>query len=128
MAGESASLSLNALVEREAGNNRKIAEIEAELEILKHDNKRIADALSLAKDMGFSIPTAAPEEPAEPKTLPDMIFAALSQNGALTSGEVIETIKVNWNESINPENVRPTLWRLVQAGRLKKRGDRYDLP
>jgi hypothetical protein len=52
----------------------------------------------------------------------------LSQNGALTSGEVIETIKVNWNESINPENVRPTLWRLVQAGRLKKRGDRYDLP
>jgi hypothetical protein len=56
------------------------------------------------------------------------IFSALSQNGALTSGEVIETIKVNWNESINPENVRPTLWRLVQAGRLKKRGDRYDLP
>ena len=125
MAGESSTLSLNALIEREAANNRKIAQLKTELDTVEHDNKRVADALALLREMGLA--PADQGEP-EPKTLPDMISAALTEKGPLTGNEIIETIRANWKEDINPENVRPTLWRLLHTDRLKKKGDRYDLP
>ena len=128
MGMDSLPSTLSALVEREAENSRRIAETRATLERLETENKRIADALALLKEIG-AIPADAKVGDATPKTLPDMIFAAIEQNGSpQTGGEILEFIKANWQPEMDPNYVRPTLWRLAKNNRLKKRGDRYDLP
>ncbi len=44
------------------------------------------------------------------------------------SAELIRIIRERWKPKFTADNVRPTLWRMVKQGRLKKRGSLYTMP
>ena len=115
---------VSALVAREASNNGKIAELQGRIDELVKDNQQIADALSLLREVG-GIGHSAQQAPT---TVPDMIVRVLQDEGPMSANLIIGAIKGHWKPDIDPNNVRPTLWRLVQADRLRKRGELYELP
>jgi hypothetical protein len=113
-----------ALVAREASNNGKIAELQARIDELVKDNQRIADALSLLREVGGIGPYAEQA----PTTVPEMIVRVIRDEGPMSANLIIGSIKGQWKPDVDPNNVRPVLWRLVNERRLRKRGELYELP
>jgi len=70
---------------------------------------------------------------ADGPTLPQMVFTMLGEAKArglkgAESAEMLKIIRARWKPDFTAEKLRPTLWRMVQKGRLKKRGKIYRLP
>jgi hypothetical protein len=63
-----------------------------------------------------------------PANLPEMILAvvdAWSFVDGPNNSEILRTIQERWLPEAKPDNVRPTIWRMVKDGRLIKSRDRY---
>lgn len=64
-------------------------------------------------------------------TVPDMVLHVMKvhRRGSYEPAEVMELIKMTLGVEPDPNNVRPTLWRMHKDGRLLKDQDgRYSLP
>jgi hypothetical protein len=128
----------------------RTAELQAELETLQTEEKdletaeRVWNQFSGPQTVGGSMQKAAPTLPAAPPpdeedsdseglTLPKMVFMILEEAKAagkkgVEGSEIVTAVKTRWKPEFTAENIRPTLWRMVNRGRLRKRGKSYYLP
>ena len=114
----------------------KIADLDqedAELEVTARVLQRLAGATQ-QPEFPFQHPKFAPppREDGQRPTVPDMINLALNEfHTAGAQGaegqQILRAIVNRWGE-VDPNHVRPALWRMVQAGRLNRKGDLYLLP
>jgi len=103
--------------------------MQARIDELLKDNQRIADTFFLLNEVNVSVPAKdGGTVPAIPTTVPEMISRVLKDAGPMTAALIIGTIKSQWKPDIDPNNVRPVLWRLANEKRLKKNGELYELP
>jgi hypothetical protein len=62
-----------------------------------------------------------------------MVFQILEEAKAagrkgVEGSEIVATVRTRWKPHFTAENIRPTLWRMADRGRLRKRGKAYYLP
>ena len=108
----------------------KIAELDqedAELEVTARVLQRLAGPAQQPK-----IPFQPPRDDGPRPTVPEMINLALNEfHTAGAQGaegpQVLAAIVSRWGE-VDPNQVRPALWRMVQKGRLNRKGGLYSLP
>ncbi len=114
----------------------KIAELDqedAELEVTARVLQRLA-AATQQPEFAFRPPKSAlpPRDDGKRPTVPDMITLALNEfhtagaQGA--EGQQILWAIINRWGKVDPNHVRPALWRMVQAGRVNRKADLYSLP
>lgn len=122
----------------------RLTEIEAEtarhqqtLDKLTAEANEIKMALRVLRRYGVEVAPVSEKAPhaarsdVERPTMPEMISGVVSELSFLdgaTSKDILDGIRRNWLPDITPDKVRPTIWRMEKAGRLVKKGDRYDLP
>ncbi len=114
----------------------KIAELDqedAELEVAARVLQRLGGAAQ-QPEFAFQPTRSAPppQDDGKRPTVPDMINLALNEfHTAGAQGaegqQILKAIVNRWGE-VDPNHVRPALWRMVQAGRLIRKGDLYSLP
>ena len=70
--------------------------------------------------------------PVGPKmTVPEMVLEVLSRPENVQGARpdpVLTAIRESYDPNIDPNNVRPTMWRMAKDGRLEKNGELYRLP
>lgn len=136
------------IAERRRFIAQRTAELKAQLDSLMAEGneldiaERVYQRFSTPPAVGGQLersPTAptvnGAEEPEhhDAPTLPQMVHTILEEAKAagrkgVDSKEILTVIQTRWKPEFTPENVRPTLWRLVKGGRLRKRGKIYSLP
>ena len=116
---------------------------ETELDVADRVFKRFSEAPAVGGNSPAPAraATAAPanghddgeEDHSAGPTLPQMVFTILEEAKAQgrkgpDGGEILKIVRERWKPNFTAENVRPTLWRMVKGGRLRKRGKIYSLP
>ena len=125
--------------------NEKAKEIDSEIErhhvaiaSLEADRLELTITLQALKKHGLVEEPVSQEKPkwaigagtiAKKLTVPEMIARVLRdyKEGA-EPNIVLAKIRERYDENIDPNNVRPTMWRMEKDGRLGKSGDKYHLP
>lgn len=136
------------LVDRRRAIRSRIEKLRAELDGLVAEQGELdITARTLARLQGKPAPAEGDEatddwDAAESEetptigellTLPQMVVTILEEAKAegakgVTGPEIFATIRKRWKPNAKQDNVRPTLWRMVQKDRLLKRGKLYKLP
>ncbi|HEY5347611.1 MAG TPA: hypothetical protein VIJ72_05420 [Rhizomicrobium sp.] len=128
----------------------RTAELQAELETLQTEERdletaeRVWNQFSGPQTVGGNILKPSPATPSESPpdeedgdseglTLPKMVFIILEEAKAagkkgVEGSDIVMAVKTRWKPEFTAENIRPTLWRMVNRGRLRKRGKSYYLP
>jgi hypothetical protein len=130
------------IAERRRVIAERTAELQAELAVLVAEAQELDVAERVlrrfsepAPDQSATpIPNGADDTPhTEGPTLPQMVYTILEEAKAkgrkgVESAEMIRIIRERWKPEFTADNVRPTLWRMVQKQRLRKRGKIYSMP
>jgi hypothetical protein len=119
-----------------------LAAEESELDVAERVLKRFSEGPAI----GGNAPATPQSEKSQPNghdldeddhgdgpTLPQMTVTILNEARAdgrkgADGAEILRIIRERWKPDFTPDKVRPTLWRMVKGGRLKKRGKIYSLP
>jgi hypothetical protein len=131
-----------ALQERLSSSAAKIAELEAaiqaERQLAVDTEVTLRTLRSMGVDVGpvtqavASTVSMRSDERQAKLTIPDMILAVLGADEFRLLGaepnRVLESILIRFDPNANPNNVRPTLWRMEQKGILEKLNGRYRIP
>ena len=113
------------------------AEIAEHQKAIEEKRERINDArvtLRTLQSMGVDAsayqPKAEPPPGAETMTVPEMVLAVLKDaEGGMEPSDVLRAITVQLGLKPDPNNVRPTMWRMKKKGRLYQDKDgKYRLP
>lgn len=89
-----------------------------------------AETLVTAPSMP-AVNAATPAQEKRKSTLPDAILEIVQANslfGGADAKAIIRALNQGYDVNTDPNSVRPTLWRMVQSGRLGRQGELYTLP
>lgn len=112
--------------------DRHVAAIKA----LESDRDELQVTLRTLKKMGLiseepqSTIRIGGQQNGAKKTVPEMILEILARDfpeGAEPIA-VLERVRERYDPDADPNNVRPTLWRMSKDGRVEKFGELYRLP
>ncbi|MDR3449520.1 MAG: hypothetical protein P4M15_07225 [Alphaproteobacteria bacterium] len=101
---------------------------------LETERNELTITLRTLERMGVTAKEAMPTEPisAQPKmTVPEMIVDVMGRPElayGVRPDAVLNAIRETYEPNIDPNNVRPTMWRMAKEGRLTKRDELYFLP
>lgn len=126
------------IAELQATVDRGEAGIRRYRKLIDDEQAKITDAATTLRTLqAMGVKASAPESKAAPlaapanMTVPDMIFSILRQNpgrGFEPAGMISEITRT-LGLSPDPNNVRPTMWRMKNDGRLiQDKQGRYHLP
>ncbi|MDR3498351.1 MAG: hypothetical protein P4L72_03900 [Parvibaculum sp.] len=112
-----------------------IERLRAELETLEARDAEYETAERVLASIGggavkTETVTGVEDEQPVPATVPDMIATVVQEAYAasrrgVTAGEIFATIQQRWKPDAKSDGVRPVIWRLTKAGRIKKKGKFY---
>lgn len=131
------SESASRILARHAAVSSRLTEIDAEREALRAEYGELDIAIRVLRR--FDAPGSPPVSEAfppslaivptgeHPQTVPAMILAALKSatSSGITPSEAIEFIRAQYRPDVDPNHVRPAIWRMWKDNRVAKDGDRY---
>jgi glucose-6-phosphate-specific signal transduction histidine kinase len=124
---------LSAIAAETARLNARLTELSAEADDIKAALRvieRYAPLPEVGATPGEGVDKAAPSEKKK-VTLPDAILEIvrdLDVFGGATARTILQQLDQRFDVNADSNSVRPTLWRMVQAGRLRRQGDYYVAP
>jgi preprotein translocase subunit SecD len=115
---------------RKAEIKRQIATLTTELEEIETAEKVIS-RYGISPVVAAANRVAKPRRPAvdpeAPATMTGKIFKIVSEGAAKEPADVLAAIRARWLPDVDGNDVRPTLWRLVQEKRIIKDASGYRL-
>lgn len=120
-------VALEALETRKAEIKRTMADLGRELEEIETAErvfKRYAVSTPRQKTNGAQTAHHGPV----PKAMTEKIVAIVGEGKVKQPADVLNAIRERWLPDVAGNDVRPTLWRLVQIGRILKDDNGYRLP
>lgn len=106
----------NPLIERFENIDREISKHENAIKSLRQERAEIEKALNVLSKYGLSIAGMRPERAKRPIT--ELILQTLLVIAPAQPAEVVKYMQDKFGEGLDPNTIRPTLWRMAKDGRL----------
>jgi hypothetical protein len=106
----------NPLIERFENIDREIAKHENAIKSLRNERVEIEKAMNVLSKYGVSIAGMRPERAKKPIT--ELIMQTLLVIAPATPADVVKYMQENFGGDLDPNTIRPTLWRMAKDGRL----------